>query len=167
MFSFSKLSFVLGVAVVASSPQFASAQDAYADCTCRTAQGLYPQGVGNVVFANGGVMVDNASASPGNALSVGSFMDVGAGSAEIVVGSACAITVPANSQVSISQPGGPGSDLCVKVSTDAGFAQAPAAAGDNSGLVALGVIGGGAALAIGLRGDDDDGKKKKRKKVST
>lgn len=130
--------------------------DAYQGCSCVT----NPAGAhaGSVVSGNGQVVVDNAAFSKGDKLSVGSEVSVSSGAAVVQVGQSCTTSVPANSTLSISQPGGAGSQLCVAVNSGSGAFNT---AGGGSGvfgspLVGALVIGGLVAGGIALANDGDD-----------
>ena len=144
----------LGTAVMMSlnvtMGAFASdAVNAYEDCDCVTGLQSYPVGVGAVVYADGDVMVDGVAGASSQPLQIGSEMLVGAGSAEISVGATCVNSIAANTQVWISQPGGDGADLCVKISSDV-IAAPVIAAGPAVSPAALAVVGAGVGLAVVL-----------------
>jgi len=91
-------------------------------------------------------------------LSVGSEVSVSSGAAVVQVGQSCTTSVPANSTLSISQPGGAGSQLCVAVNPGGGAFNT---AGGGSGvfgspLVGALVVGGLVAGGIALANDGDD-----------
>ena len=126
----------------------AFAQDAYSGCTCISAPISYSGGVGQIVLSNGDVLVNNAGASSGQILASSSEIIVGDGSASYNIGAGCSNAVGANTIVTISQPAGPGSDLCVRVSSIDPVSPALQGGGVNpiAGLITIGVGAVGAAI---------------------
>jgi len=137
----------------------ADAYDAYSSCDCVTALMAGSANAGVVSSSQGQVLVNGVLASDGAELSIGSEVLTGAGSASMSVGATCQQAVGPNTQVLISQPGGPGANLCVQIASNPG-AIAPAAtvAGAGTGSVVGGalLIAGGVAGIIALTDDDDD-----------
>lgn len=137
----------------------AISQDAYSECTCVTAPGSYSDGVGQISVSSGDVLLNNAGASSGEFLPASSEIMVGSGSATYNVGATCSDVAGANTIVLISQPAGPNSNLCVKVSSmDADLLplELEVAASSVGVIALLGVLGGGAAGAALLLDDDSN-----------
>ena len=148
-------------ALISIAPTYtAIAQDEYAGCSCVTAPGSFRGGVGQIVSVRGEVLVNNLGASSGQILPASSEIMVGSGSAAYSVGATCTYDASANTVAMISQPGGPGSDLCVRISAldyqVPEFEGAGPNAGPNTGLLIGGLaIGAGGVLALALGGDND------------
>jgi|GEM_PF-3301053 hypothetical protein len=138
----------------------ALAQDVYSGCSCVTAPGFNPDAIGQIVFSNGEVLVDNVRAASGQTLAANSEIIVGNGSATYNIGVGCSNAVGANTIVSVSQPAGPGADLCVRVSTMEMISAPMQTRGSKfGGLIFLGGIGG-AGLLVSALVDDSGGNKR-------
>ncbi len=125
--------------------------DGLGDCTCVTAPYAIQNNVmGNLSLINGDVLYSGPDgfqmATHGAHLVPGSQVNVGANSSVfITVGLSCNLTVPANVKATITQPAGPGGQVCVKLSDP----PEPVVAAKPNILLPL-LIGGGVALAVGL-----------------
>jgi len=138
------------------------------DCTCVTAPFGSSDTLGNITLVKGDVLYSGNSgferAIPGVQLISGSQVSVSGGaSADISVGKSCNLALSAGSDAAISQPGGSGSEICVKVSDPLVTAAAIAPpsttltppAGGISPLIPLAVVGGAVGLVVLLGGGDD------------
>jgi len=119
------------------------------ECTCVTSPNKgSTDTLGKIWLAVGDVLYSGVTgfekAASGDPLYPGSQMSVStASSAQITVGTSCELHIPANSEVNISQPAGPGTEICVKVSDD----PVVAASKPNGGAI---IIPLAIALGIGL-----------------
>ena len=138
----------------------AFAQDVFSGCGCVTEPGSYSHGVGQIVFASGEVLINNAGTSPGQILTASSEIMVGTGSVTFSVGASCSNKVGANTIVSISQPAGPGGDLCVRASS-MDF-DPPVVANSDLNLGGIALLGAGLAgtaiLLLTLDGENNERK---------
>lgn len=154
--------YAIGVAVAASAPVAASAQD-LSLCTCVTPyQGANAQ-VGKVMSYRGDVKVTQPAGYTGpesdDGLSIGSRVLVGPKSnAEITVGSQCALSITENSTVNITRIG---DNVCVNAQQ---VGLTTGAIGDDKGLgfpeyffgAAVGTSAIAGALSNGQNGDDGE-----------
>jgi len=173
---------VLVATIVGFAGQAANAsRNGLNDCTCLTAAIGTSDTLGNITLVNGNVLYSGNGgferATPGVQLISGSQISVSGGaSADISVGKTCNLALIAGSDATISQPGGLGGEICVKVSdplVTATSTQAPSVLGvsplvradivggafgaSGSGripLVPLAVVGGATGLAVLLGGGD-------------
>lgn len=141
-----------------ASANSALAQDVYSDCSCVTGVGTYSDGVGQIIASSGEVLVNNVGTSQGQILPASSEIMVGAGSVTYSIGANCSNRVGANTMVSISQPAGPGSNLCVRVaSIDLGFVtQGANVVNPINGLIT--VVVGSVGAAVTPFGSDGKGR---------
>ena len=147
----------LGFSIPASEVR---AQDVYSGCSCVAAPGFNADVIGQVVFSNGEVLVNNVSAASGQTLAANSEIIVGEGSATFNLGVGCSNAVGANTIVSVSQPAGPGTDLCVRISNMEPISAPLQTSGTMFGrLILLGGIGGAGLLVYTLV-DGRDGNKR-------
>jgi len=162
MFSPKKyLSLVLAASAFASMPLQGSAiaQDDYSGCSCISAPSSQVGGIGQIVASSGEVLVNNVQTAAGQILPASSEIMVGVGSVSYTVGSSCSNGVSNNTLVSISQPAGPGSNLCVKVSsiyaddTDSASLFLNGGSAPNAPLIIFGTLAGGAGIVALL--DDE------------
>jgi hypothetical protein len=138
------------------SLQPAYAQDvALDDCTCITEStdsttltlGNISSSIGNVLYSSD---TGFERAIPGVQLVSGSQITVGINAAAVIsVGVTCNLPIPANSEVAITQPAGPGGKICVKVSTD------PVVAATPSPLIPALAIGGIIGIDLVFGGGND------------
>jgi hypothetical protein len=104
------------------------------DCVTPPSSGLQTLGVINVpvgeVLYTGQTGLDTAN--QGSPLVDGSQMSTGqASSANIQVGQRCNLTIPARSEVLVTQPRGVGGDICVRITEKGGFANLPSGTGSS------------------------------------
>ena len=137
----------VSASILVAQSSVGRAQDAYSECTCVTSPVSHSGGIGQIVSSSGEVLVNNASVSSGQVLASNSEILVGEGSATYRVGSSCFDRVGANTVISISQPAGPGSNLCVSTSANETALNFQSAGGIRAeGLAVLGVAAVGVAI---------------------
>lgn len=124
------------------------------ECTCVTAPtNGSSDTLGKITQTNGDVLNSGVTgfekAAANDPLHAGSQMSISTlSTANITVGTSCDLYIPQNSEVHISQPAGPGTKICVKVSEEP-----VVAASTPNGLVVI--IPAAIALGIGLNSASD------------
>ncbi len=129
---------------------------ALADCTCVTSSPANSSVVGKIVSATGQVLFSGKTgfetAKTGSKLVSGSQISTGAGAtANISVGEGCKLSVPENSEVSLTPVNGTEGNICLELVSEYGQA-AGAGTGSVSPIVPLVIVAGAGGIAIAVSG---------------
>lgn len=125
----------------------ANAQSAYSECSCVSQPAPYPGGVGKIVSLRGEVLVNNIRASAGQILPTQSEIMVGSGSVDFDIGLDCSGQAGPNETMLITRPGGRGSNLCLKRSSNSAGSPDIELNSDGKAIM-IGALGAAGAVAL-------------------